>query len=269
MDPNQVPTDVDPTEAIDNPQEDTDWQEQAEELKARLDKTTSSVEQLKAESNRNIRRLQSSYTSTINDLTATSDAEKERLEDRYHAERMDGMDEQEALRYENARLAEKLETAARDRDVIQQRATDAASAASYISQFANLGVPQNALNTRGSLQDLADSGWAALANIRTQESMRATESETKLQDIQTQLDALKAAPTDPNALAQSQGDLQPPAVATHTPGDANTTRTMHDVAKSLESYFGYVPSEEEVYRAIETGRLNSTILPGMESLPKA
>jgi hypothetical protein len=265
MDPNQVPNDADPNAAIGDSENDTDWKAEAEILKASLEDTQKSVESLKAESERNIRRLQSSYTQTINSISSQSDEERQRLQDRYDQEKMAGMEEGEALRYENARLAERLEQEASRRAQIQQRASDAAAAASYVQQFVNLGVPGKALNTTGSLQDLADSGWAALASIRAQESAQASEYQTKLSDIEKQLVELKAAPTDPTKLAESKGDLSPPKVASHTPGSQATGKNMYEVQKGLESFFGYIPSEEEVYRAVETGRLNSSVLPGLDT----
>lgn len=253
-------------QVADKATDEVDWKEQAEQLKAQLDKTTSSVDSLKAESERNLRRLQSSYTQQINQLTAQTQAERERLEDEFHSERVKGMDEAEALRYENARMAEKLERAAQRQREMQQRAEMAGQAASYVQQFVNLGVPAASLNTTGSLQELADSGWKALADIRTQERSQASEYQEQLSTIQKQLDSLRAEEPDPKKIAESKGDKTPPKVASHTPGQPGT-RTMYDVQKSLESTFGYIPSEEEVFRAVETGRLPASILPGLEGLP--
>jgi len=268
MAPEKAPIDADPNAAISDKEADTDWKEQAKDLKAQLDKTSASVETLKQESDRNIRRLQSSYTQTINSLNATTDADKARLEDQYHTQKMSGMEESEALRYNNSRLEEKLEQEMATTAQIRQQASDATAAASYVQQFANLGVPANALNTRGSLQDLADSGWGALAEIRAQERTNMTASTEQLATIQAQLDELKAnAPeTDPNRLAEAKGDLSPPNVATHTPGDASNSKGIHEVAKSLEGFFGYVPTEEDIYRAVETGRLAPSVLPGLDTL---
>ena len=268
MAPEQAPIDATPNEASSDDTADTDWKKQAEELKAQLDKTSASVETLKQDSDRNIRRLQSSYTQQLNSMSESTSAERDRLENQYHEQKMSGMEESDALRYDNARLAEKLEIEAENTARIRQQASDATAAASYVQQFANLGVPAKALNTRGSLQDLADSGWGALAEIRAQERSNMTASTEQLATIQSQLDELKAAApeTDPNRLAESKGDLSPPNVASHTPGEASNSKGMFEVAKSLEGFFGYVPTEEDIYRAVETGRLSPTVLPGLDTL---
>jgi hypothetical protein len=210
--------------------------------------------------------MQSSYTQTINQLSARSEEERARLEEQYDAQKMSTMEEGEALRYKNARLAERLEQEASRRAELQQRAADATAKSSYISQFANLGVPVTALNVNGSLQDLADSGWGALADIRAQEQSTAVQQAERIKQIEAMLEEAKAPITDPGKLGESLGDRRPPNVATHTPGDVAGEPSMFEVQKSLESYFGHVPTEEEVYRAVETGRLSPTVLPGVDAL---
>ena len=268
MAPEPAPIDdASPDAAPGTPEEDTDWKAQAEELREKLEANVQSVEDLKAEGEKNIRRMQSSYTSTLNSLSSRSEEEKASLEDRFNADKLSTMEGEEKLRYENTILAEKLELEAGRRVTLQAKAADAAAAASYVQQFVNLGVPAKALNTNGNLQDLADSGWGALEDIRAQERTLSTDQAERLAAIEKQLAEAKIE-TDPNALAESKGDLTPPTVATHTPGDVKGERSMLEVQKSLENYFGYIPSEEEVYRAVETGQLAANVLPGLDALPK-
>jgi DNA repair exonuclease SbcCD ATPase subunit len=268
VDPKEGNPTVDPanTEATDNQEEQVDWRAQAEELKSKLESTDASLEALKKESDRNIRRMQSSYTQTINQLSARSEEERARLEEQYDAQKMSTMEEGEALRYKNARLAERLEQEAARRAELQERAQDATAKSSYIAQFANLGVPITVLNTNGSLQDLADSGWGALADIRAQERNATVQQAERIKEIEKLLEEARAPITDPGKLGESLGDQRPPNVATHTPGDVVGSKNMFEVQKSLESYFGHVPTEEEVYRAVETGKLSPTVLPGVDQL---
>jgi len=247
-----------------------DWAAQAAELKSTLEATQTSLNAMKTENDRNLRRLQSTYQGQINSLSAQSEEEKARWEEAYHREKMAGMEEAEALRYDNSRLSKLVEEREFRMRAIQQQAADAQAAAGYLQQFTALGVPVTSLNTSGSLQDLADSGWNGLQAVRAQERKTITEYDGKLSAIQAQLDTLKkgSESLDPNAIAQRAGDLTPPNVATLTHGNPTVPRTELQALEAAAQYFGGVkPTLEQLYRAVETRQLPASVLPGLEGMP--
>ena len=247
-----------------------DWASQAAELKRTLDATQTSLDAMKTENDRNLRRLQSTYQGKINSLSAQSDEDKQRWEEAYHREKMAGMEEAEALRYDNSRLSKLVEEREQRMRAIQQQAADAQAAAGYLQQFTALGVPVTRLNTGGSLQDLADSGWTGLQEVRAQERRTVSEYDGKLSAIQTQLDALKKGGEvlDPNQLARSAGDLNPPNVATLIHGNPTVPRTELQALEAAAQYFnGVKPTLEQLYRAVETRQLPASVLPGLEGMP--
>ena len=247
-----------------------DWAGKAKELETQLTATQASIDALKSDSDRNVRRLQSTYQQQLNALRSQSEEEKGRWEEAYHSEKMAGMEGDEALRYENSRLAELVRDRETRLEQMQRQAAEAQAAAGYLQKFSILGVPVAKLNVAGSLQELEESGFQALQELRTQDNQRVTEMDGKLNTIQTQLDALRKgeAPLDPNKLAETAGDLKPPKVATHTHGEIASTLTEAQALTNAEKYFGFKPTLEQLYRAVETKQLPPTVLPGLEGMPR-
>jgi len=177
------------------------------------------------------------------------------------------MDEAEALRYETARLQDRLEK--RDQELNQMRnaVNEAQSAAAWVSHFTNLGVPASQLNTRGSLQELSDSGYEALEAQRAQERERMAQMEKELETLRTSGPKEDKTPSA-EELGRQAGDLTPPNVATHTPGARIGARSIEQAREAARPYFGGdKPTEEQLYWAVEHGQLPPSVLPGLEGLP--
>ena len=243
-----------------------DWAAKAKELTDQLTAAQSNLDSLKTESDRNVRRLQGTLQSQINSIKSQTAEEKQRWEDAYHKEKMAGMEEAEALRYEKTILSQRLQDREEFLAKVQQQTVDAQQAASYLQQFISLGVPVEKLNTRGSLQDLADSGWSGLQEARNLERSVASDYDKKLGDVQKQLDALKAGNADPNRLAEAAGDLPAQRILGPTGADARTGgMTELEAVKAAAQYFGgREPTLEELYRAVERKLLPPSVLPGMQ-----
>jgi hypothetical protein len=131
-----------------------------------------------------------------------------------------------------------------------------------------LGIPLANLNTQGSIQELTDSGYAGLEDLRKSEMVQLTETRQALEDQTAEIERLKNA-ADPNRLAESQGDLKPDRIATHTHGDAGgQQRTWEDAMAQATAATGRpVTEEEEVWRLVEQKILPSTVIPGLENPP--
>ena len=243
-----------------------DLRKKAEELNLKLTEAQSTIDSLKTDSDRNLRRLQGTLQSQVNSLKAQSEEEKRRWEDAFHQEKMSGMEEKEALRYNNTLLEQRVQERETELARISQQAAEAGAAASYLQQFVALGVPMDKLNAQGTLQDLADSGWEGLRQVREQERSLTTQNDAKLAEFQKQLDLLKAGITDPNKLAELQGDKPAQRLANQTGGEARGAQlTELEAVKAAAQYFGgREPSLEELYRAVETKRLPVTVLPGLQ-----
>jgi hypothetical protein len=249
--------------------EEIDWQAKAEMAEKAAAEAQAALDLQQAEAERNTKRLQSSLQAQVNQEKQRARAEQEGWEDRFHKERMATMEETEALRYENALAKQKIEKANQERDQLRIAAQNAQSAASYVQHFTALGVSADRLNTRGNLQELADSGYAALEQQRSVERAELSEREAENERLRKELEAVRGPNADPNALATAQGDLQPPAVATHTPGANVGARTEEQALEAARQYFGgEKPTLEQLYSAVEHQRLPASVLPGLEGMPR-
>ena len=251
-----------------DPEDTTDWKEKAEGFERDLATASKSIDDLKVEQDRNIRRIQGTLQTQINARTAEGETDRKRWENAYHDEKMSGMEEAEALRYDNSRMADELADAESTTQTLRGQVAEAQAKTNYISHFTGLGVPLQELNTQGSLQELSDSGYSGLDTIRTAEMKQLTETRAALEAQTAEIEQLKNA-ADPNRLAESQGDKVPDRVATHTFGDAgDANRTWEDAMKQATQVTGRpVTEEEEVWRLVEQKILPSTVIPGLENPP--
>lgn len=271
MDPTQVTNPPGPDKkATGEPAEkETNWEQKAQELEQKLVDAEKSLERREAEHQRNVQRLQSSLTQQVNRERAARTEAEETWEERYHREKAAGMEEEEALRYENLRLADKLEQTRGEMSQMRAAAEQAQSAASYIRHFTAQGVDASRLDTTGSLQALADSGYAALEDIRAEEKAKLQAQEKQLEEYRQRIEKFEELNPDPNQLAQSKGDLPPPLIAQPGTGSAQGPRTMLEAREAAKQYFGgNMPTEEQLFRAVETKQLPPQVLPGLETLPK-
>ena len=251
-----------------DPEDTTDWKEKAEGFERDLATASKSIDDLKVEQDRNIRRIQGSLQTQINQREAEIETGSKRWENAYHDEKMSGMEEAEALRYDNSRMSDELATAESTAQELRGQVAEAQAKTNYISHFTGLGVPLAELNTQGSLQELSDSGYVGLDNIRTTEVQQLADTRAALEAQTAEIEQLKNA-ADPNRLAEAQGDKKPDRVATHTHGDAGgSDRTWEDAMKEATLRTGRpVTEEEEVWRLVEQKILSPTVIPGLENPP--
>lgn len=257
-------------EVAGDPEGEINWQERAEKAEAGLEEVNQSVEGLKVEQDQNIRRLQSSLTAQGNAQASQSNDEKKRWENAYHEEKMSGMEAEEALRYDNARLAQELTDSQGQTTQAQRQVGEMNAKQNYINHFTTMGVPVAELNRGGTLQELSDSGYKGLEVLRASEATQLAETRLANEKMTAEIEKLKGGTgSDPNALAESQGDLKPTRVATLTHGAAgDNVRTWEDAMKEASNVTGRpVTDEEEVWRLVEQKILPSTVIPGLENPP--
>jgi len=264
---------VEPTEVATDPdQANTDATEEAKEqadLAQELADAKSKLDELEDTSDRNIRKLQGSYQSQVNQLRAQKDQDAKEAREAIDTQIMSGMEESDAMKYRNLRLEEEVEESNKRIVEMQRAVADSQARAGYTSQFLRYGVDPRELNTRGSAADLAESGWDALSRMREAEQVQAKSDQDALAKMQAELEAVQAGlktPT-PAEIATSQGDLVPPNVATQTPGEVTGPRSWTEAREAQKDFFGFLPSEEDLIRAFETGQLPASVLPGLETGP--
>ena len=245
-----------------------DWQDKAEEFERDLEAAQTNLDNLKTEQDRNIRRIQGTLQNQINAGAATSEQDRRRWENAYHEEKMSGMEEAEALRYDNTRLEDDIQDMETESNQLRGQLQEQTAKTNFIGHFTGLGVGLDTLNTRGSLQELSDSGYTALEALRASELSQLTDTRQAMADQTAEIERLKNA-ADPNRLAESLGDKTPDRVATLTHGDAGGgTRTWADALEQATTVTGRpVTEEEEVWRLVEQKILPSTIIPGLENPP--
>ena len=252
-----------------NDPEKVDWEKKAKELQTSLDDAATAAKSAEAEAERNIRRQSSSLQGQINEEKARADSVHADWRDRFHAEKMSGMEEVDALRYETSLLSEDLKTSQAETATIRTQAESARSASGYIRHFGAMGIQEDRLNTSGTLQELADSGYAAEREDRVAEGVKMTDMAKQVETLTTSLAALTKGELDPNVLATEQGDLKPPAVAVTGVTQVTGSRTMAEATEAAKIYFGgNAPTEEMLYRAVETKQLPASVLPGLEGMPR-
>ena len=252
-----------------NDPEKVDWEKKAQELQISLDDAATAAKSAEADAERNIRRQSSSLQGQINEEKARADSVHADWRDRFHAEKMSGMEEVDALRYETSLLTEDLKTSQAETATIRTQAESARSASGYIRHFGAMGIQEDRLNTSGSLQELADSGYAAEREDRVAEGVKMTDMAKQVETLTTSLAALNKGEPDPNVLATEKGDLKPPAVAVTGVTQVTGSRTMAEATEAAKIYFGgNAPTEEMLYRAVETKQLPASVLPGLEGMPR-
>ena len=250
------------------PEEKVDWEVQAKELAEELATAKADSEKAAADNDRNLRRQSSSLQTQINAEKTRANTVEGNWADRFHAEKMSGMEDVEAAKYENTLLGEKLIESRKETAEVRQAAQEARSAAGYIQHFASLGIAADRLNTAGSLQDLADSGYEAEREDRSVRINELEDAQTLAKKQQETISALQAGDPDPNVIAKADGDLDPPRVASVTGETLPGTRTEMQAREAAKQHFnGELPSMEQLYRAVETKQLPASVLPGLEGMP--
>ena len=261
---------VEADKVVDESEEKVDWEAKAQETANELAESKAALEKQTADSERNLRRQSSSLQTQINAEKAKASQAEGNWADRFHAEKMSGMEEVEAARYNNTLLEEKLAASQAETAQVRTTAQEARSAAGYIQHFQSLGINADRLNTAGSLQDLADSGYAAEREDSVARNTKLTEYEALAEKNAVTIKALQAGDPDPNALAEAKGDLKAERVASTSGKTLEGSRTELQAQESAKQYFGgNLPTMEQLYRAVEIGQLPASVLPGLEGMPRA
>lgn len=249
-------------------QETVDWEKRVDELQSSLTGLQDQLGQVKEESDRNIRRLQSTHSRQLKDLTQQHRQEQQGWENAIDTANMRNMDESERLNYENDRLAERLAKSNERIAEIEAVAQENQQKAQYFQWFVERGVPANQLNMN-SLQELVDSGYTAERQIMQTERERVAKIEAENEALKQQLASQSGGKTTPQELGRKAGDLEAPPVAVTQPGETTGgARTWPEVLEGLKGTFSHVPTQEEVYRAVERELLPASVLPGLEGHPE-
>jgi hypothetical protein len=264
VEPDKVATDPDQanTDVIEETEEQVDLAKELAEAKKE-------VEDLTKASDRNVRKLQGSYQQQVNTLKAEREQDGRESRETLDKQIMSGMEEGEALVYRNLRLEEEVEDSRKRLGQMQQAVAESQARSNYTQQFLRMSVDPKRLNNSGTLQELADSGWDAVEEMQVADQLVAEANTKELAELREEMVAIRAGlktPT-PQELAESKGDLIPPLVATHTPGDVVGPKSWTEAREAQKDFFGFVPSEEELIRAVETKRLLPSVLPGLETGP--
>ena len=132
-----------------------------------------------------------------------------------------------------------------------------------------MGINTDRLNTSGSLQDLADSGYRAEREDNDARNVKLTEYEANAAKSAATIKALQAGDPDPNVIATAKGDLEPPNVASTSGKTLAGSRTELQAQEAAKQYFGgNLPTMEQLYRAVQLKQLPQSVLPGLEGMPE-
>jgi hypothetical protein len=221
-----------------------------QEYKALQDRYNTDVKKLTSDIDR--------VRSTLQKDRATTDAEwrtrYNELQESYHQQVTKDMPEPEKVQYENQRLYLEYQQLQSDYARLQQEAEDSKSLGQAIQAFTNMGIDLKRLDLSGGLRSVMESGWAAAAQELAESRQRLAAS---TQAVEGQTES-----------AQGQGQTQepevnPPNVYTAS-GGTPIGKTWGDAIKTAENVLGESGLDEEaVFRAVEMGQLDPSILPGM------
>jgi hypothetical protein len=222
-----------------------------QEYKALQDRYNTDVKRLSSDMDR--------VRSTLQKDKSTTEAEwrtrYNELQESYHQQVTKDMPEPEKVQYESQRLYQDYQQLQSDYARLQQEAEDSKTVGQAIQAFTNMGIDLKKLDLSGGLRSIMDSGWKAAAQ-------ELAESRTKLAEFSQPANA-EAEPAPGQGQTQETG-VTPPNVYTATGGTA-VGKTWGDAIKAAENVLGQSGLDEEaVFRAVEMGQLDPTILPGME-----
>lgn len=224
-----------------------------EDLRAQLE-----ADRAKAQADLNA--LKSSLQSQISDVQKARDQERRTLEGEIHKLRMSSMDEPARKDYELTMVRGELTDLKAQLETERSRAADLGSVGSLVASFGRMGIPSTMLDLEHGPEALAESGWRAVGQ-------KMTYLENAVRGIQAKTPQASPAPGPGPTAPQPPGSITPPPVAPPAGGPVTTGRTWGAVLKSLGDQTGSPWTEEDVYRAVENGRLPANILPGLENMP--
>jgi hypothetical protein len=214
-----------------------------------------------AKAQADLNALKSSLQSQSSEMMKAKDQERKVLEQELHKMRMASMDAPERSQYELDMAKNELSELRGQLEQERARANELSSVGSIVQSFARMGIPSNMLVLDQGTDALAESGWRAVV-----QKMNYLENAVK--GTQRPIAPNQPVPATPATTNQQPGTYTPPQVAPPAGGPVTTGRTWGSLLTTLKAQTGNEWTEEEVYRAVENGRLPPDILPGMENMPK-
>lgn len=222
------------------------------QLKEQLEAAETTLTAMKEASERDISQLRS----TLDKQRATDRREYDKqLQDakgRIHELATAGMDENERDKYEAGVAKEEVTRLQEELKKTQSEMQVAQSMGTYLQGFIELGVPANSLDT-SSPENLMQSGWEGVA--------------TRMAELEKSLGDKPAGKLDTTVQEKAEDKKDdktaaPKVVTTTGTGDA-PEETIAQVIKKVSEQVGRDLTDEEFWRGIETGQINSDILPGV------
>jgi len=199
------------------------------------------VESLRAEFEKERAKFQNdlnSMKSSLQKQTAQVNADWQKRYDeaqrQIHETRMSTMTDDERARYESQLQSEEYQTLQSRLAELEQKEAQQVATVNAFNFFTNMGVPANRLDLSQGYEALVNAGWAFVAEELTQLRQRAANPQSQK-------------PVTPNPLPQAPGVVTDKG----TPNNGTTW-------EALRRQFG---SDEAVYRAVEEGRIDPSVIP--------
>lgn len=229
------------------------------------------VEDWRARYDADIARLQADINAQKSSLQSENarirreaDERTRTLQEEIHKLRLASLDEPERKDYELSMTRQELQKLREEITHERERADQAGSIGELVATFGSMGIPASMLDLKSGPEALAESGWrAVMAKMQYLEKA-----------VKNGLAGSGAPPATPSAQppagvapAMPPGNVTPPPVTPPAGGATATGRTWGAVLKSLNDQTGRPWTEEEVWSAVELGKLPATIIPGLENAP--
>ena len=201
--------------------------------KARFEELDSKFEQVNTKFERDISQLKSSLQKNAAEDKKKWEQEKADYERKLQETQMAGMSESDRKAYQEQMATQRLHQMEDENNRLKMQMTETQQRQGYAQWFIQNGVPIDNLAMSGSVQELVDSGWAALKKQKD-------DLEMQLSKVQGS-DKTKPSQSPPNVI-QPQGGV---------PVSGPTWPEL------MKKYGG----QEQVYKLVEQGTLPPSIIP--------
>lgn len=215
-----------------------------------------------ARASADINALKSSLQSENAKIRKEAEERTRTLQEEVHKLRLASLDEPERKDYELNMTRQELNQLREEVQRERERADHASSVGSLVATFGGMGIPASLLDLEHGPEALAESGWRAVM-----QKMQYLEKAVKTTMQGTPPPAVSAQPPAGVAPAMTPGNITPPPVTPPAGGATATGRTWGAVLKSLNDQTGRPWTEDEVWTAVELGKLPANIIPGLENAP--
>jgi len=219
-------------------------------LKEQLEAAETTLAAMKEASERDISQLRSTLDKQRAQDRREYDKQLQEAKGRIHELATAGMDENERAKYEAGVAKEEVARLQKELEQKQSQMEVAQSMGTYLQGFIELGVPANRLDTSNP-ESLMQSGWEGVA--------------TRMAELEKSLGERPAGGLDTTVQkeAEEKRETAAPNVMTTTGVDDAPAETVAQVKKKVEEQIGRELTDEQFWRGIETGQINSDILPGV------